>query len=314
MAKTEVTIVIPGLAAIVSQAINRDAIPFYLSKIIRKANYLPNEMGLSRCLFNNFSEKPLVGTDLPIADLIATRGQELLLHADPCYLHPDRDRLLLFSKGLDLTKKESTELIKGIEPLLHELGSISEQSHESWILKLLAKPSVNFYALDEVEGKDVGAYLPSGQDGQQWICLWNEIQMQLYNSEVNTRRMANNQLPINSIWFWGQGGEFSPMTTSWSSISGQSALLTKLVERTGHEASYNSSSNSLQFSKGRHLLLLKEVNTELDWQRQLQIMDTKVFEPLWQQISKMAINKLILQVPGFGEYHQTPIRCWQFWL
>ena len=314
MAKIEVTVVMPGLAAIVSQAINREVIPFYMSKIIMKANFMPYETGLSRCLFNHFSEEPLTGTDLPIADLATARGQEFVIKADPCYLHPDRDRLLLFSKSLDLTEKESAELIKEIQPLLDDLGLMSQQSHKSWTLNLPVKPNIDFYALDEVEGKGVEAYLPSGQDRQQWIRLWNEIQMQLYNSEVNTRRMANNQLPINSIWFWGQGGEFSPMTTSWSSISGQSPLLTKLVERTGHEASYNSSSNSLQFSKGRHLLLLKEVNTELDWQRQLQIMDTKVFEPLWQQISKMAINKLILQVPGFGEYHQTPIRCWQFWL
>ena len=228
-------------------------------------------------------------------------------------MHPDRDRLLLFSKNLDLTEKESAELIKDIKPLLDELGLISQQSHESWILKLSVKPNINFYALDEVEGKGVEAYLPSGQDRQQWLRLWNEIQMQLYNSEVNRRRTALNQLPINSVWFWGQGGEYKPVNNSWSSISGQSALLKQLAVRSGHEPLYNSNSDLQQFSKGRHLLLLREIDTELDWQKQLQIMDTKIFEPLWQQLSKMAISKLILQVPDFGEYHLTPISCWRFW-
>ena len=313
MTKKEVTVVIPGLAAIVSQAINREVIPFYMRKVIIKANFMPYEMGLSRCLFNHFSEEPLTGTDIPIADLAKPQEQEFVIKADPCYLHPDRDRLLLFSKNLDLTEKESTELIKEIQPLLDELGLISQQSHESWMLKLLVKPNINFYALDEVEGKGVEAYLPSGQDRQQWLRLWNEIQMQLYNSEVNTRRTALNQLPINSVWFWGQGGEYEPVNNSWSSISGQSALLKQLAVRSGHEALYNSSSDLQQFSKGRHLLLLTEIDTELDWQKQLQIMDTKIFEPLWQQLSKMAISKLILQVPDFGEYHLTPISCWRFW-
>ena len=314
MAKIDVTVIMPGLAAIVSQAINREVIPFYMSKIIMKANFMPYETGLSRCLFNHFSEEPLTGSDLPIADLATARRQEFVIKADPCYLHPDRDRLLLFSKSLDLTEKESAELIKEIQPLLDELGLISQQSHESWTLNLSVKPNIDFYAIDEVDGKGVEAYLPSGQDRQQWLRLWNEIQMQLYNSELNTGRIENNQLPINSVWFWGQGGDFKPINNYWSSITGQSALLRQLATRTGHEAEYNSGSALQQFSKGRHLLLLREVNTELDWQRQLQIMDIKVFKPLWQKLSKMAIDKLILQVPGFGEYRQTPIRCWQFWL
>ena len=313
MAKTELTVVIPGLAPIVSQAINRDVMPFYMRKVTNKANFMSHKTGLNRCLFNHFSEEPLSGTDIPIADLIGPQEQGFVIKMDPCYLHPDRDRLLLFSKNLDLTEKESAELIKEIQPLLDELGSISQQSHESWILKLPVKPNIDFYALDEVEGKGVEAYLPSGQDRQQWLRLWNEIQMQLYNSEVNTRRTALNQLPINSVWFWGQGGEYKPVNNSWSSISGQSALLKQLAVRSGHEALYNSSSDLQQFSKGRHLLLLSEIDTELDWQKQLQIVDTKIFEPLWQQLSKMAISKLILQVPDFGEYHLTPMRCWRFW-
>ena len=100
MTKKEVTVVIPGLAAIVSQAINRDVIPFYMRKVIIKANFMPYETGLSRCLFNHFSEEPLTGTDIPVADLAKPQEQEFVIKADPCYLHPDRDRLLLFSKNL----------------------------------------------------------------------------------------------------------------------------------------------------------------------------------------------------------------------
>jgi hypothetical protein len=314
MAKTEVTVIMPGMAAIVSQAINRDAIPPYLTKLIDKSRLMPKDEGLSRCVFNHFSQTPLVGSDLPMTDIRPgqKQAQGFIIKADPCYLHPDRDRLLLFSKGLDLTEQESVELIAEIQPLLDDLGVLSLQSADSWTLTLAQQPSIDFSALDEVEGKTVESNLPSGEDRRQWLTLWNEIQMQLYNAEVNTRRVDNKQLPINSLWFWGQGS-FEPMNDSWTSIKGQSPLLAQLVDKTDQGSQYRANDTLFQFSKGRHLCLLEGLNTELDWQAQLQDLDKNVFEPLWRQLSKTAISKLILQVPDFGEYHLTPLSRWRFW-
>jgi len=317
MTKTEVTVVMPGMAAIVAQTINRDAIPHYLTKLINKSRLTATETGLSRCLFNHFSQTPLTGADLPIADIASEHKEEqgFVIKADPCYLHPDRDRLLLFSKGLGLTVQEGVELIEEIQPLLDDLGLISQQSAESWTLTLAQQPSIDFSALDEVEGKAVESYLPSGQDRRQWLRLWNEIQMQLYNADVNTRRIANKQLPINSLWFWGQGG-FNPMRNNWTSIKGQSTLLAQLVDKTGHGGQYMANDTIAPLprgSKGRHLCLLEALNTEADWQTQLQSLDETVFEPLWRQLSRGTISKLVLQVPEFGEYHLTPLSRWQFW-
>jgi hypothetical protein len=321
MAKTEVTVIMPGMAAIVAQAINRDAIPPYLTKLIDKSRLIPNETGLSRCMFNHFSQSPLVGSDLPMmdisseTDITSEQAQGFTIKADPCYLHPDRDRLLLFSKGLDLTEQESVELIAEVQPLLYDLGVLSLQSADSWTLTLAEQSNIDFSALDEVEGKTVESNLPSGEDRRQWVTLWNEIQMQLYNADVNTRRVDNKQLPINSLWFWGQG-TFEPMQDNWTSITGQSPLLAQLVDKTGQGSQYTPNDITPEFSrasKGRHLRLLEELNTELDWQTQLQALDTNVFEPLWRQLSKMAINKLVLQVPEFGEYHLTPLSRWRFW-
>ena len=313
MAKREVTVIMPGMAAIVAQAINRDAIPPYLTKLIDKSRLIPKETGLSRCVFNHFSQTPIVGRDLPMMAITPGQKEEtgFIIKADPCYLHPDRDRLLLFSKGLDLTEQESVELIAEIQPLLDDLGMLSQRSADSWTLTLNQQPSIDFSALDEVEGKTVESNLPSGEDRRQWLTLWNEIQMQLYNADVNTRRVDNKQLPINSLWFWGQG-TFEPMKDNWASITGQSALLAQLVDKTGQSSQYSPNDITPQLSKGRHLCLLEALNTELDWQAQLQDLDTNVFEPLWRQLSKMAINKLILQVPGFGEYHLTPLSRWRF--
>ncbi len=311
-AKTEVTLVMPGMAAIVGQAINQDAIPSSLSKLLGKAKLTPLEQGLSRCLFNHFSQQPQIGTDLPMAALESQQGAALSLKVDPCYIHADRDRLLLFSQDLALTEQESVELIAEVQPLLEEVGILKQHAVKSWTLQLSQPSNIDFSALDDVEGKAVETYLPSGQDKRQWHRLWNEIQMQLYNADVNARRIANKQLPINSVWFWGQG-DFTPKGHHWATIWGQSPLLTKLVEASGHQAVHLLEDRLSSFTKGRHLGLLTPLNTEADWQTQLQVLDKTVFEPLWQQLSTNRINQLTLQIPEFGQYHLTPLRRWQFW-
>lgn len=312
IAKTEVTVVMPGMAAIVSQAINNDAIPTYLSKLLAKARLTPMTGGLNRCLFNHFNQDPLLGTDLPMASLESHPSSDISIKVDPCYIHADRASLLLFSQGLTLTEQESHELIAEIQPLLDEIGVLKGQSAQSWSLHLSTPSLISFSALDEVEGKAVESYLPSGQDKRQWHRLWNEIQMQLYNADVNVRRIANKQLPINSVWFWGQG-EFTPRYNHWTTIWGQSDILARLVDATSHQATYLPAGIPTTFSKGRHLGVLATLNTEADWQAQLDGLDKTIFEPLWTQLSTMAISKLILQVPEFGEYHLTPLRRWQFW-
>ncbi len=312
MAKTELTIVMPGMAAILSQDINRSTIPPYLAKLISKATQIEQPIGLSRHLFNHFSDSPLTGSDLPICDLspIPKPTQAITIKADPCYLHADRDRLLLFAKGITLTEQESAELIGEIEPLLSELGELKLINPNSWQLELKQMPDIQFSALEEVEGKGVDAYLPVGEDRRQWLTLWNEIQMQLYNADLNQHRMASQQVPVNSVWFWGMGN-FVPTQTTWASVSGNAELLAKLAA-TNPSARYQNEPTK-SWSNGKHLWLLDEIDTESDWQATLQDLDKMVFEPLWQQLSKVAIDKVILQVPQFAEYHITPLSRWRFW-
>jgi hypothetical protein len=308
MAKTELTIVMPGMAAILSQEINRNTIPPYLTKLISKATMVEKVEGLSRSLFNHFSESPLTSSDLPICDVVPTNG--MIIKADPCYLHVDRDRLLLFAKGITLTEQESAELIGEVQPLMSEIGELKLISANSWQLGLKQAPDIQFSALEEVEGKGVDAYLPVGEDRRQWLSLWNEIQMQLYNADLNQHRLASRQLPVNSVWFWGMG-DFVPTQTVWKTVSGQSELLTQLVA-TNPSASYQAEPPEA-WSSGKNLWLLKEVDTESDWQTTLQDLDQTVFEPLWQQLSKAAVDKVILEVPQFAEYHITPYSRWRFW-
>ena len=307
MARTELTLIMPGMAAVLSQDINKATIPTYLAKLLNKAKRYDKAIGLNRILFNHFNDSPLTGRDLPIGNLRSTG--ELIIKADPCYLHADRDRLLLFAEGLTVTEQESAELIEEIQPLLSELGELQQVTPTDWQLALKQTPDIQFSAIEEVEGRSVDNYLPMGPDRKQWLTLWNEIQMQLYQADLNQHRIASQQHPINSVWFWGMG-TFNPTLKRWASISGESPLLAELSAKT---QSLIKTEPTLPWSPGDHLWLLKALDTESDWQTKLQALDKTVFEPLWKQVSKAKIDQLVLQIPGFAEYHITPSRRWGFW-
>lgn len=314
MAKTELTIIWPGLARIVGQQINRNSIPSVLSKIIKKAHFQPDRTSLARLLFNHFSQTPIADTDLPMASLIDPKQQ--FIKADPCYLHPDRDRLLLFADDLAITEQESSALIAEIQPLLAEFnGELFAQQPDSWLLTLAELPKLTFTALPEVSGKGVDTHLPQGTDQRRWISLWNEIQMQLYDAKVNQQRMLAGKLPINSVWFWG-AGTFTAKENTWAQVQGNHQLLKQLTQRTGvllndkQDWSANTLNNS---NTGEQLWVLDELDLDADWPQQLQHVDDTVLNAVWRQLRKAKIAKLTVQIPEHGQYVLTPFDAWKFW-
>ena len=311
MANTELTLVLPGLAVILEQKINSTIIPPYLAKIISKSHFSSDVTGLSRLLLNHFSTHPLMGADLP---LVAIESDRLnTLRADPCYLHADRDRLLLFSDGLDLDREESSALISEIQPLLDDFGGVLEQSSaDNWLLQLQTMPDVQFSALAEVSGNAVEAFLPKGQERQDWIRLWNEIQMKLYASDINQRRIENNKVPINSVWFWG-AGDFEFKESSWQHTQGNSTLLKQLADKSKIPFQFDSEFTTASLLAGKHLWLADSVDIDGDWLKQMEIFDERVLQSLWKYCRNAKITTLHMQVPNHGCYRLSPLDCWRFW-
>jgi len=307
MSKTQLTLILPGMAAILTQEINRNLLPESLSKILKKSKFEQKAFSLSRLLFNHFSRQPLISSDLPVVDLSGIEGS--VVRADPCYLHADRDKLLLFSQGLELSDEEAEELIQEIQPLLTDLGTgLTRQTNTEWLLNLTHPADVSFSAIDEVDGQAVDPFLPSGNERREWLRLWNEIQMQLYNADINQRRMEQNKLPVNSLWFWG-AGEFEPDSSVWASVRGDSGLLKQLT----------GASNTLKvevdnpFSVGKHLWLIDPLDTEADWQKQLSLYEDAIFKPILKQLSRAQIKHLTIEIPLLGSYKINSLDYWKFW-
>lgn len=56
-----------------------------------------------------------------------------------------------------------------------------------------------------VLGKAANPYIAKSRDNLRWYKLLNEMQMFMYQHEINQARGAQGLLPINSLWCWGAG-------------------------------------------------------------------------------------------------------------
>lgn len=62
---------------------------------------------------------------------------------------------------------------------------------------------------DDVVGGDVFDFQPTGLDAPRLRRVMSEMDMWLFEHEVNRRRVARGQLPVTGLWLWG-GGRILP--------------------------------------------------------------------------------------------------------
>lgn len=304
--KPSVTIVWPGLATVMRE-INQSLLPIKLTQLLGKGDFTANEQSFEHQLIELFSINPLSGTDLPVAQL--RNPKQLSLCADPCYLHPDRDRLLLFSIH-DLTMEESSQLIESIQPLLDDFSArlvLNDLNH--WSIWLEKMPDITFTAMPALIGKSVTSALPSGPEKNDWLCLSNEIQMALFEHPVNQQRHAAGKLPVNSLWFWGKA-DWQPQANRWQQLYGDAALLTSLSKASSTQLQPLAHWDTKHIVSGKQLLLLPKLDLQQDWQHRLEQFTVQKMLLLVQKLRRYKIHQLCLIIPEYGHYQW---RCWDVW-
>jgi hypothetical protein len=70
---------------------------------------------------------------------------------------------------------------------------------------------------EEVAGKDVFGFQPTGPDGARLRRLMSEMEMWLFDHAVNRGRVAQERQPVTGLWLWGGGptGEALPPVRGW---------------------------------------------------------------------------------------------------
>ncbi len=307
MTHKSLTVIIPGLAPLLSQELAASLLPKQLKKILKHGKETPDEATLVRHLFRLFSKAKMESNDLPD---IAMSGIGSGIRLSPCYLRADRDQLRLFGpEQLALTESEATKLIAFIQPLMP--AELTLDTADKWHLALPEAPKADFTALADVVGRAVQPYLPQGDEARDWIRLWNEVQMQLHECPLNEQRASAGKLPVNSVWFWGLG-DFEPAINRWNSIAGeQDALfdLARSVNLTVHPLEREVS----HLSRGNHLWLLPEFSLEQDIETQLADLEKTVFEPVMAALKWRKTSTASFVFPELARYEITPMSAWKSW-
>lgn len=307
MAKASLSLVLPDYAVLFGNELNRTMLPQQMKKIIDKARFSHDPAGVYQHLLHLFSPDTPRHADLPMAAL--REESSLSLCADPCYLHPDRDKLLVFYRDLDLSVDEAHAYANYLQPLFDEFGAILQvHTADQWLLQLAEPVQTQFSAKEGLHGQTVTDFLPAGDNAENWLRLWNEIQMLLFECPLNQAREAAGKVPINSLWFWGNA-ELPQRWQSWLVVSGHHDTLQSLV--TLSQSSYQPNIEQFVQVKAKHLHI-EPFDADKEWQPQLEQLSVNWLTPAIKALKKWQLKQLDLIVPEWGCYRLTPFSAWRY--
>ncbi|HAU06319.1 MAG TPA: hypothetical protein DCS49_00845 [Gammaproteobacteria bacterium] len=301
MARTEITIICPGLAPLVQREMNQVALPKALQDLLKAANYQQDNAGLKRLLCRLVTKEALTASDIPYAYLVTGRRDAVLI--DFCILSADSDQLRLLPADIPLEREEKNHLIQYLLPLLRDYGEVVQYGND-WFLISPQIAKMRFTAIENVIGKSVMSFLPSGPYRQSWMKLCNDIQIELYQYYASVSTTGHT---INSVWFWGAGHCHRDDKRVWDSVmSTQESVPILMPDTLVHPWTEQS---SIPLTAGKHCIVLPECDVSANWADQLVQWERQLFWPLYQRL-RWGRCRASLYVPHDGVYQ---LKIWPLW-
>jgi hypothetical protein len=127
------------------------------------------------------------------------------LRADPIFLQLEMRGARVMAWGnLPLSLEEKKALLSALKPVFGDQGfELSFSRHDFFYIRALtASPIPAFAPAPDILGCDLAGLLP---DDKKWAAIFNECQIILHNHPLNVARQRQGKVPINGLWFWGQG-------------------------------------------------------------------------------------------------------------
>lgn len=279
-----------------------------LHRLACRADRDSTESGQASRLARSFDILP---RGLPIAALTRQLDAGDAMHftwlrADPGYVRPDMATVRLMACGdLDLSPEECDALLKPLRPLFGDEGfPISAPVPSRWYLCLPPEARLPaFPSPQEVLGDDLFAHLPDGDLGRRWRRLLNEAQVILHNHPVNAQRAAAGKLPVNTLWFWGEGRMPDHVRSAVTQLRTGDVLLHALAARANVPCNTDSRVETLPSGA---VVDLRDIT-------QGEVLDTHWIAPLMQRVAHGDFDTLMLD---FGEgliLRWQAGHRWRFW-
>lgn len=304
--RAELDLILPGYAAVSDNALNRQLLPPVLRQIMQYGRFRPDARSASRLLFERAGQAVSDKNDLPVAAL--RRPSQLSVCADPCYLVADRSLLRIGSDDLTLTKQEAKALIATLQPVFADYGmQLVADDNNRWSLLVDDRPDVSFYALPDIVGQPLDSQMPAGEEQGRWLQLLNACQMALFEHPVNQQREQAGRLPVNGLWFWGQG-ELSQPDSNIAQLAGSHPLIPALALHSG--INHQNNWQIQAFSKGRHIAIAPALDAEADPDQQLGQVENYLNATLGE-LRRLRLRRVNLFITGAGVYRLTPLIAWR---
>lgn len=261
------------------------------------------------------------------------------LRADPVHLRIERNDIILAdSQIFEISIDEANQFVSALNyhfsnNRYHSLSSDTEQGKiffqsihsDRWYLHLAHVPNLMTCSLNEVAGKNINDFMPSGADSMTWNTISNEIQMLLHEHPLNQAREARGELPINSVWFWGGGIMPQSFNCPYTHIWSNDTFCRSLASISG--INYNTLSDyvdkwSQLAISGSHLVMINTLHGRVQyedihgWQESIKNLEVNWFAPLLLSLKNGELDQLIITTTDQNRVKNFSIvsnSLWKFW-
>lgn len=126
---------------------------------------------------------------------------------DPVHLRADIAQALLYdSRSFGISAQEAEQLTAAFNRHFADDNlQLVFRDPRRWFLLADNPPPLHATPLDEVAGRNAGAFLPEDPGARYWNRVLNETQMLFFGQAVNADREARGEPAVNGVWIYGGG-------------------------------------------------------------------------------------------------------------
>ncbi len=236
-------------------------------------------------------------------------GATYWLRLDPVHLRVDTNHARLFGPYvLAVTAEQAESLVARLNEHLAADGlRIEAPAPDRWYLPLAEAPELTTWPLPFVAGRNINMFMPSGPASGRWRGWLTELQMLLHDAPANAERERAGQLPVNSVWPWGEGAVPQPPSAP-AAVASNEALPRGLATLAGSQAfdlpaeapdEWPTGTTLVVDSSAREPLIHGEVE---GWLEVLDRLEAQWLGPLWDALAAGRLDAVELE-PGDGRRH-----------
>lgn len=237
-------------------------------------------------------------------------GQRLCV--TPVHLAAQRDQLVLHPPAaIKLDAVDASAYLNMLNQHFKDDGVVFHAPTPTrWYVDFPRVMAVETHPPFVVAGHSIDGFLPRGADARLLARWLTEIQMLLYQHPLHDAHNDAGRVPVNSVWWWGEGESPAISMAPWQHFFGTDELWMAFAQQAG--MCVQACPRSWCAAPATALW---EINTLLEpwqagdiwaWRNALQLLEQAYLAPLWQAWQAKAIQRLTVCVSGQGQ-----LRIWQ---